>query len=92
MINLVFNGGTLVLAVDSSAVGPYKSGIFSSCPSTDADHAMQIVGVNLEEGCWIVRNSWGIWWGDQGYIKLALVSVQYHRLPTKLFDAIVAPT
>ena len=75
MINHVLNGGTLAVAVDASAMGQYKSGIFSSCPSAAANHAMQIVGVNVDEGYWIIRNSWGNWWGDLGYMKLALVRV-----------------
>jgi cathepsin L len=79
MINHVLNGGTLVVAVDASAMGSYTSGIFSSCPATYANHAMQIVGVNVDEGYWILRNSWASWWGDQGFLKLALVCVSYRR-------------
>ena len=73
MINYVLNGGTLVAVIDASGMGPYKSGIFSTCTSTYANHAVQIVGVNVDEGYWIIRNSWGSWWGDKGYMKLALV-------------------
>ena len=75
MIDHVLGGGTLVVSVDASAFGPYKSGIFSDCPASTANHAVQIVGVNVDEGYWIIRNSWGNWWGDLGYMKLALVRV-----------------
>ena len=78
MINHVLNGGTLVVAIASSGIGSCKSGIFPGNDQTYADHAMQIVGVNFDEGYWILRDSWGSWWGDNGYMKLALVSVQYH--------------
>ena len=74
MINYVLNGGTLVAVIDASGMGSYKSGIFSTCTSTFANHAVQIVGVNVDEGYWIIRNSWGSWWGDKGFIKLAFVS------------------
>ena len=74
MIDYVLGGGTLVVSLDASNMGSYKSGIFSGCVQTFADHAVQIVGVNVEEGYWIIRNSWGDWWGDNGYLKLAIVS------------------
>ena len=80
MINYILGGGTLVVAVDAVAFGSYKSGIFSNCPSPDANHSMQIVGVNVLEGYWIVRNTWGSWWGEQGYMKLALVRTSPMRL------------
>ena len=73
MINHVLNGGTLVVAVDSSQMGSYKSGIFYTCTASTPNHVVQIVGVNVLEGYWIIRNSWGSWWGEQGYMKLALV-------------------
>ena len=73
MIDHVLGGGTLVVAVDASVFGDYKSGTFSNCPAPTVNHAVQIVGVNVNEGYWIIRNSWGDWWGDQGYMKLALI-------------------
>ena len=70
MINHVLNGGTLVVAVDASGFGTFKGGVFSNCPSPTANHAMQIVGVNVEEGHWIVRNSWGPGFGMDGYFTM----------------------
>ena len=78
MINHVLNGGTLVVAVDASGFGSFKGGIFSNCPAPTANHAMQIVGVNVEEGYWIIRNSWGAQWAEQGFMKLALVCTPLH--------------
>ena len=74
MINQVLSGRTLSVAVDANQWGRYQSGIFSGCSAIiNVNHAVNIVGVNVPEGYWIIRNSWSQWWGDNGYMKIALV-------------------
>ena len=74
MINQVLSGKTLSVAVDAHDWGKYQSGIYSGCSANfEVNHAVNIVGVNVPGGYWIIRNSWGQWWGDNGYMKLALV-------------------
>ena len=41
----------------------HQGSIFSNCPAPSANHAMQIVGVNVEERYWIIPNSCGAEWG-----------------------------
>ena len=97
MINQVLAGKTLSVAVDANQWGSYQSGIFSGCSDIhNVNHAVNIVGVNLDEGYWIIRNSWGSWWGDNGYMKLALVrentSDQYSWnvwIPCHMLDMLV---
>ena len=62
--------GPLMIGVDASNWGSYKGGKFSNCSSAaDAgDHAVVLVG--MTDDTWIVRNSWGPQWGDNGYIHL----------------------
>jgi len=52
----------------------YSSGIFndSRC-GTSIDHAVNLVGYGNENGqdYYILRNSWGTGWGEQGYMKIA---------------------
>jgi len=60
----------------------YSSGIYTSCKSGELDHMINIVGWDNEgaefdengnlppgKGVWILRNSWGKSWGEQGYMR-----------------------
>jgi len=65
--------GPLSIAVDASSWQFYKTGIIRLICGTTLDHAVQIVGYATEAGLfktkyWIVRNSWGADWGEQGYV------------------------
>jgi len=50
----------------------YESGIFTGRCGTDLDHGVAAVGYGTEKGVdyWIVRNSWGADWGEEGYIRM----------------------
>jgi len=54
----------------------YTSGILtnSTACSTDLDHAVTVVGYNTDGPIpyWIVRNSWGADWGEEGYVKIMM--------------------
>ena len=52
----------------------YSSGVYSGCPSDSyyyINHAVLLVGYDDTEQAWIIKNSWGADWGDQGYIKIS---------------------
>lgn len=58
-------------SVDASAWAFYKTGIFNNCPaSPHSNHAVLVVG--MVQNYWLVKNSWGTEWGENGYIKLPL--------------------
>jgi cathepsin L len=63
----------IAVSVDASTWNLYSSGIYNCTNATlDIDHAVQLVGYGSENGqdYWIVRNSWGTSWGENGYIRL----------------------
>ena len=64
------------IEADKKVFQTYKSGIMDSTKcGTKLDHAVLAVGYGTENGqdYWLVKNSWNTTWGDQGYIKLAIV-------------------
>ncbi len=51
----------------------YKSGVYRHVSGTiEGGHDVVIVGYDDEEQCWIVKNSWGPDWGDNGYFRVAM--------------------
>jgi len=55
----------------------YKSGVFDGTCGRKLDHAVNLVGYATVAGdgsngdYWILRNSWGTKWGEDGYMRLA---------------------
>ena len=66
---------SVLIEADKSVFQMYRSGIFdsSSC-GTRLDHATLVVGYGEENGkeFWIMKNSWGATWGENGYMRLAI--------------------
>lgn len=73
MITHMFSTGPISVCLDASSWSSYVSGVITTC-GMDVDHCVQAVGVNLDEWYWVVRNSWGTEWGNEGYIWLEVGS------------------
>jgi len=69
--------GPLAVALNADPLQVYQGGIIdedsSSCDPESLDHGVTLVGYGSENGkdYWIVKNSWGESWGENGYFRMA---------------------
>lgn len=54
--------------MNSQGTEYYSRGIFDRCKSGEVDHAVILVGYTKDY--WIIRNSWGTGWGENGHMRL----------------------
>lgn len=59
------------ICVDAESWQTYTGGVVdkSTC-KTELDHCVQVIGYDADKNYWIVRNSWGTDWGEDGYIRV----------------------
>ncbi|CAI0432437.1 unnamed protein product [Linum tenue] len=62
------------VAIDAgdSSFQLYESGIFTGECGTELDHGVTAVGYGDSGGMkyWLIKNSWGTQWGEEGYIRM----------------------
>lgn len=64
---------SVAIEADQTGFQFYSSGIFTAACGTNLDHGVLVVGYDTTASTpyWIVKNSWGTSWGEQGYIRIA---------------------
>jgi cathepsin L len=64
--------GPVAITVAASDWSSYDSGVFNQCNDPTLNHAVLLMGVGKagQHNTYIVKNSWGRGWGENGYIRL----------------------
>jgi len=79
MPTFLINAGPLSIAFNADMIMDYSGGIVNpssvdDCDPTTLDHAVLIVGYGTDSSSgtpfWIVKNSWGQSWGENGYFRI----------------------
>ena len=68
----IYNRGPVACGIDAAPIEKYTGGIAKGF-SILTDHVISVVGwgTDPKEGLyWIVRNSWGEYWGENGYVRV----------------------
>lgn len=64
---------SIAIEADQRSFQLYASGVFTGVCGTTLDHGVVLVGYGSEnnEDYYILRNSWGTSWGEDGYMRIA---------------------
>jgi len=70
--------GPLVVNIESGypAFESYSGGIFTESSNGGGDHYVDLVGYNDTGQYWIIKNSWGSGWGENGYMRLSYYNTE----------------
>lgn len=75
LLRAIYERGPVAVSVDASKWSSYESGIFDSCDQDAViNHAVTLIGYgrdkSLNAGYYMIQNSWGPSWGEDGKIRL----------------------
>ena len=74
----LYETGPLAIALNADPLQTYSSGVLdltsARCPTSGINHAVTLVGYGYDSSSkldyWLVKNSWGKSWGEQGYFRI----------------------
>jgi len=89
LYELLKRGPVAVSVNANSDFKHYKKGLFDGECSDDVNHRVTLVGwsniKNNPNSCWIVKNSWGKSWGEDGYIYVLDITANNHSCNIELY-------
>ncbi|KAK8799490.1 hypothetical protein WA158_006039 [Blastocystis sp. Blastoise] len=86
----MLNESVVSVILDGTAMQHYKSGIITECDD-NVNHAVLAVGYGEENGIkyWIVKNSWGSDWGEDGYVRIQKDTEGMGKCSIAIFNILV---
>lgn len=73
MANEIYKNGPIACGIDAAPITDYTGGIVSDA-GNGIDHVISVVGWGYDEASnkqyWLVRNSWGEYWGEMSYVRV----------------------
>ena len=68
----IYCHGPVAAGINANPIVDYVSGVVQDASRDSIDHVVSIVGWGVEKGIkyWIVRNSWGTYYGEDGFVRI----------------------
>lgn len=75
----IYTRGPVAATINAEPIVEYKGGVFDDdTQSKNTNHIVSIVGWGVDDTTgdkhWIVRNSWGAYWGEMGFVRVKMGS------------------
>jgi cathepsin X len=73
----IYTRGPVAATINAEPIVEYQGGVFDDTSfSQETNHIVSIIGWGVDEESgkkhWIVRNSWGHYWGEMGFIRVEM--------------------
>lgn len=72
MMAEIYERGPIACLIDATVLHDYTGGILINTDEAHHNHVVSVSGWGEENGIkyWIIRNSWGTYWGEGGWFRL----------------------
>lgn len=98
LLHAVATIGPMAVNVDASVWHSYETGVFNGCAydsNIDIDHVVVLEGYGSDPkngDYWLIRNSWGTGFGENGYMRLTRESTPKCGMDTTTADGTACKT